>query len=616
MSERAPADPRGPAAPRAPRAFPARRRALAAAAALSACAGCQTDLFRAQTTPFEAPQQALKEIETLDLAAVEYGPPVPAADALAKATVGGFVATQYDATRQMTLAEVRALSLANNLDLRVQLVAPDIARTTITEEEAKFNAVFFASYSRNDQLLATQLQNQQGTFGEQTLAGLRIPLATGGTVTVQPSFTNSSQTLGLDQGGVEFSISQPLLRGAGVDVATASIRVAKLQGQIVDTRTKLESMRVLANADKAYWNHYRSYRELEVRKQQYDLAIIQFERAQRRVDNGDAPQVELLRAQSGVGSTLEQLILADAGLRTRQRDLKRIVNDPSMPMSGGTLVVPATQPNPLGLQLDANVMAEGAVRNRMELLELELQLAVDATNVEVARNAALPLFTIDYAYDMFGRGSGFGGTFGNIGDADQYTVTARAEIPIDNEARLSQLRRTVLQRVQRLATKDARALAIRQEVYNSVDNLDTAWQRILAARLESIFAARTYEAEVRQFEVGLRTSIEVLEAATRLGDAQSREVNALSAYEVALIDAAFATGTIVGGTRIRWDELEQRDPNATPLSGESGELVPVPAARPAAMAAPAAPAATGSAPAPAPDQVPAAPVPAGQPASR
>jgi outer membrane protein TolC len=572
---------------RSRRAVRASVRTAAAALAALAAAGCQTDLFREQITPFTAPDEALREIRPLELEQVQYGPPVPADEAVAKATVGGFVPTQYDSTRQLTLAEVRALALANNLDLRVQLVAPDIAKATITEEEAKFNSVFFANYSQNDQNIANQLQNQQGTFANRTQLGVRIPLATGGTVTVQPQYTSTSNGIADDQGGVQFSISQPLLRGAGLDANTASIRVARLQGQVVDVRTKLEAMRVLANADKAYWNHYRTYRELEVRKQQYDLAIIQFERAQRRVDNGDAPQVELIRAQSGVGSTLEQLILADAGLRNRQRDLKRILNDPALPMPGGTLVLPATQPNPLGLQLDANLMAEGAVRNRMEMLELELQLAVDASNVEVARNAALPLFTVDYSYELFGQGSGVGNTFSNIGDSDQYIVTARAEIPIDNEARLSQLRRAVLQRVQRLATKDARALAIRQEVYNAVDGLDTAWQRILAARLESIFAARTYEAEVRQFEVGLRTSIDVLEAATRLGDAQSREVNALSGYEIALIDAAFATGTIIGGTRIRWDQLEQRDPNSGPMTGNDGELLPAGAAPAPSAARPA-----------------------------
>jgi outer membrane protein TolC len=259
-------------------------------------------------------------------------------------------------------------------------------------------------------------------------------------------------------------------------------------------------------------------------------------------------------------------------VRTRQRDLKRLINDPSMPMSDGTAIVPATQPNPVGLQLDAHALADAAIRDRMEMLELELQLAVDATNVELTRNAALPLFTFDYTYQLQGQGNGFSDAFSNIGNDDQFQVGARAEIPISNEVRLSQARRAVLQRVQRLASRDARALAIRQEVLNAIDNLDTAWQRILAARLATVFAARAYEAERRQFEVGLRTSIDVVIAANTLGDAQSREVNALAAYEIALVDAAFATGTLFGGSRIRWDQLDARDPSSDPVTGNDGAM--------------------------------------------
>ncbi|MFM8873128.1 MAG: hypothetical protein ACKOJI_07230 [Phycisphaerales bacterium] len=76
------------------------------------------------------------------------------------------------------------------------------------------------------------------------------------------------------------------------------------------------------------------------------------------------------------------------------------------------------------------------------------------------------------------------------------------------------------------------------------------------------------------------------DAAARLGDAQTREVNALAAYEIALIDAAFATGTLAGGARIRWDQFEARDPSAMPATGIDGTLVPaatrtVPGAGPA-----------------------------------
>ena len=116
----------------------------------------------------------------------------------------------------------------------------------------------------------------------------------------------------------------------------------------------------------------------------------------------------------------------------------------------------------------------------------------------------------------------------------------------------------------------------------------------------------------RQFDVGLRNSIDVLEAASRLGDAQTREVNALSGYEIALIDAAFATGTIVGGSRVRWDDLRARDPAVVPETGNDGMIEPITAVQPtvsrpqAAAAADAPESANSAAEVPPPTTAPAA----------
>ncbi|MHC4127550.1 MAG: TolC family protein [Planctomycetota bacterium] len=88
--------------------------------------------------------------------------------------------------------------------------------------------------------------------------------------------------------------------------------------------------------------------------------------------------------------------------------------------------------------------------------------------------------------------------------------------------------------------------------YNAVDLLNQEWQRILAARQAAILAGRTYEAERRQFEVGIRTSTDVLDAAARLADAQSSEVRALADYEIARVDIAFGTGTLLGHGRVHW----------------------------------------------------------------
>jgi outer membrane protein TolC len=61
-----------------------------------------------------------------------------------------------------------------------------------------------------------------------------------------------------------------------------------------------------------------------------------------------------------------------------------------------------------------------------------------------------------------------------------------------------------------------------------------------------VIAGLNYEAELKQFNEGLRTMTEVLETLTRLGEAQIKEVRAVSDYQVSMIDTAYATGTVLG----------------------------------------------------------------------
>ncbi|MBT8486322.1 MAG: TolC family protein, partial [Phycisphaerae bacterium] len=120
----------------------------------------------------------------------------------------------------------------------------------------------------------------------------------------------------------------------------------------------------------------------------------------------------------------------------------------------------------------------------------------------------------------------------------------------------ARVHRAILQRLQRLATRDLREQAIRQEVFDAVDELSQNWQRIIAARQEAILAGRTYEAEQRQFDVGARTSTDVLDAASRLAEAQTREIVALTDYQITQVDIAFATGTLLGYGRVQWDPID------------------------------------------------------------
>jgi len=316
-------------------------------------------------------------------------------------------------------------------------------------------------------------------------------------------------------------------------------------------------IRIITLADKVYWRLYAARRELDVRKQQYDLAEALLEQARRFVDAGEKPQVEIIRAEAGVAQQLEAIIVAENNLRNRERELKQTLNKEGLEMQTPTVLIPATEPDLVHYELQKQQLVVTAIDNRMEMLELELQIAEDISNIDYMHNQALPLVTMGYTYNMNGLGATRNDSFDLLFDKrfEDHRIGLNLLVPLGNEAAKSRLLQAFYQRRQRLATRNNREALIELEVLNAIDQLEANWQRILASRQNAILAGRLFEAERRQFELGLRTSTDVLQAQTNFADAQSAEILALTEYQIALVDLAYATGTLLGAAKVQWEPI-------------------------------------------------------------
>lgn len=468
---------------------------------------------------------------------------------------------------EVSLEQARAWTLENNLDLRVALVDPVIANESVTEEEGRFNSVIFSRAQYND-ISQPSASRLEGTKIRQFVfePGVRIPLRTGGTATVAlptdwTETNNQFSTLNpAANTDLRISLSQPLLRNAGRRTATHGIRIAALGWEISKARTKLTVIRTLAAVERAYWRLYAAQQALEVEQMQYELASEQLERAQRRVNAGQAPELEVVRAQAGVADRLEGIIVAENLVRQRLRDFKKIINVPGLEIDSPVMLVAKSDPDPVRFEFDGKALSEDALAERMELLELELQLAQDESSIAFQKNQALPLFTVDYTYRLNGLDGNIAGALRELKNEnfDEHLLGLSLEIPIANETARARVQRAVLTRLQRLSTKEARQLSIRQEVLDAVDSVEAAWQRILASRQSASLNGRTLDGEQRQFDVGARTSTDVLDAATNLARAQLSEIRALTDYQIALVDLAFATGTLLGASRVSWEPFDPR----------------------------------------------------------
>ncbi|MDP2443798.1 TolC family protein, partial [Rhodoferax sp.] len=151
--------------------------------------------------------------------------------------------------------------------------------------------------------------------------------------------------------------------------------------------------------------------------------------------------------------------------------------------------------------------------------------------------------------------STFGRSYNNVlnGNFNDWSSGVKFEMPLTNVARKAHLENAVQERTQRLATKTLQTLTVKKEIFDALDYVDQNWQRILAARQQVLIAGLNYEAELKQFNEGLRTMTEVLETLTRLGEAQAKEVRAIADYQIALVDTAYATGTLLGYSKLDFD---------------------------------------------------------------
>jgi outer membrane protein TolC len=521
-------------------------------------AGCDAPVVE-EDSKITALTNRLNEIETVRLEEQSSSEPITVEDATVEVVEQITEPNESRSEVELTLAEARAAALANNLNLELELVDLSIAQLALDEERAKFESLFFGSVRhRSSEAVSAGTESRTTSYD----AGIRSPLHTGGSLTVSVPFSDvesdSADSVGVSEAAVSVSFIQSLLRNAGTRINTQSIRIAGHQKHIADAWTKYSAINILSYVDTTYWHLLAAHRELEVRREQYKLAVDQLNHARDKVEAGAAAEIDIVGAEAGLGRRLEDVIFAETALRNTERDLKRIMNRDDMPVESDIAIVTVTEPDPLGLDLDEQTMVEAAIANRTDMIRMELSLAIDELNIESARNATLPDVTFDYAFGTRTESGTIGRAFGNLANSSfrSHSIGLSASIPLGNEVAKARLHRARLQRMQGLISREQLQQRIRQEVREAVNDLRQNWRRILAAAQNLTAAHSDYEVEQSQFQVGRSTSTEVLRKAGALGDAQLRKIRAFVGYEIAKVDLARTTGTLLGYGRIQLEPID------------------------------------------------------------
>jgi len=239
-------------------------------------------------------------------------------------------------------------------------------------------------------------------------------------------------------------------------------------------------------------------------------------------------------------------------------------------------LIPTTPAEYTPMTVDAEQAVAQALRIRPEMHEQLLTTANRQITYVYARNQALPQVDLSLNYSAAGvagttidpttglvvSSTGYNNALSQVFGRDfpSYTFAVRVGLPILNigaRAAAKQAEYDVqLSKVTEEQTRQSIALNVR----SAVRAIDTAAKEITASKTAREAAEQNVEAERRRYENGLSTNFQVLQIQQQLSSARASEIQALVAYNSAVVAYHRAIGDLLDVASIKLEEPQVNEP--------------------------------------------------------
>jgi outer membrane protein len=127
-------------------------------------------------------------------------------------------------------------------------------------------------------------------------------------------------------GTIDMNVSQSLLQGFGKAVNNRNIRVAKNNMKVMDLTVKVQVITTVSAVLNLYWDLVSFNEDLRIKKQGLALAQQLYDDNQQQVKLGTLPPIEVTRAAAEVSARKEDLLISETNLAQQETVLKNALS--------------------------------------------------------------------------------------------------------------------------------------------------------------------------------------------------------------------------------------------------------------------------------------------------
>ena len=376
-------------------------------------------------------------------------------------------------------------------------------------------------------------------------------LPTGGRIslgyTLQTLSNNFNEDTGVEyQTFIGASITQPLMKNAGLKTTMANIRIAKTDYDIALHTYRQQMMQTVSDAVAAYWNLYLAQEKYRMRQDSVKIAEQILRDNRERVKTGKMAKTEVMEAEAG-------LLLRKSLESEAKQNIVAAMNDLRVYISS------SVGDNELEIEIADQIEIDAAERDlkasfqkafelRPEYLATRKKIEREKIRIAFAKNQRWPQLDLKGSYGLNGLEDSIGNSWDEAleRDFESWTIGVELRVPIIGGMK-SRSELAAAGHRKRQAILELKAVEVAM-----INSISTAYKKVYsvceqASYYQSVVDINKHllEVELMRLDAGKSNSRSVLEKEEELNRVKEAKNESLVTYEKAILGLKMAEGAIL-----------------------------------------------------------------------
>ena len=457
----------------------------------------------------------------------------------------------------LSLQETINLALEHNRVLKTYRLSGESAKIRLKQAEYRFVPSAFIrgarTEDRNDDL-GYVIKKKSLT----SALGFSRALETGGDVSI--SMNSGSSTTSALVGVTNYStdigvsVTQPILRGAGIEVNLVPIKRAKDYAKISFLNVKDNMIELITGIERKYWDLILVYEDYDIQRQALERANQLLQINKSLIDAGRMAAQEIVQAESDIATRELAVYGAENDIISTQMRLEEVLD-----LGRPVLIRPTTKMEFTPVNIKLKDCLKRAYENRPDWLIYNLYLDIERLDLLVAKNNTkytLSTFagisseaTSEMAFwNTMRRAVKFETLSWNVGLSFVFPFNKQV---LDNYYKLSYIQ---FERWKLFV--EERHDDIRIQVENAVRDVNFTLKQVGLAKRAKELAQQKIDLEEEKMRVGRSSNFQVISYQRDLINAQNKELRTIADYLKALGELQETMGTTLERWGIEFKDID------------------------------------------------------------